>query len=91
MAVTFTPTISVFGNYRVSMGTITLSAVTSGAVSSGLQRIVGGSVTPASCTTDTLRQQIKFNTGSAGTAINGMVQITTGTAGDDFYAVLFGV
>lgn len=91
MAVTFTGvTEAVMGNCRVRMGTITLDAVTSGAVDSGLARIYGGSVVRSSWTSTLLGQQVLFNSGSGGTAINGYVQIVTGTAGDAFEAVLFG-
>jgi hypothetical protein len=92
MAVTWTKSKdTVFGDLRVRMGTITMDGVTSGAVDTGLERILGGSVVKQSFTS-TIGEgtQIAFNSGSGATAINGMVQITTCTAGDDFQAVIFG-
>jgi hypothetical protein len=77
------------GGFRAVIGTVTLDAVTSGAVSCGLEVIYGGAVTPASIDS-ALRAKYAFNVGSAETAINGMLAITTGTAGDVYEVFLVG-
>jgi hypothetical protein len=90
MAVDFTPTVTVMGNYRISFGTVTASGVTSGACDTGLRRIAGGVVSFKSCTTNQTGVFYDFNTGSGATAINGMLRIVTATAGDDFDVFLIG-
>jgi hypothetical protein len=91
MAVTYTPNITVMSNFRVSYGLATLEAVTSGAFKTGLEVIKGGAVTRQSFTSTAGEgTQVNFNVGSGGTAINGEIRITTGTAGDDFNVFVFG-
>jgi hypothetical protein len=90
MAVSYTPTISVFGDMRVSYGILTMTSVTSGAVSSGLDIIYGGAVTILSATSQVPGFIPAFNRGSGATALNGMLQIKTTTAGDTFNVFMFG-
>lgn len=90
MALTFSKTITVFGDQRVSYGTATMDGVTSGAFDTGLDVVNGLSITPASTTTTTYAYQVAKNAASGGTATNGYVQITTATAGDTFHVVAFG-
>ena len=91
MAVTYTPTFSVMGNFRVSYGVATCDGVTSGAFDTGLENIRGGSVTRQSFTSNAGEgTQVLFNSGSASTDIQGFIQLVTCTAGDDFQVFVFG-
>lgn len=90
MAVEFTPTVSVFGDQRVVYGTLTMTGVTSGAVSTGLEVINGGSIVPQSQASGVPVPLYHFNRNSAGAASNGMIQIQSCTAGDTFNIFCFG-
>ena len=90
MAMTFSPTYSVMGDQKVAFGVITMTGVTSGAVSSGLEVINGGSITILSATSQVPGFIPAFNRGSGATALNGMIQIKTCTAGDSFNVFVFG-
>lgn len=90
MAVEFTPTLSVFGDQRVAYGLLTMTAVTSGAVSTGLDKIYGGSIVPQSQSSAVPGPLYHFNRNSAGAASNGMIQIQSCTAGDTFNIFVFG-
>lgn len=90
MAASYSETISVMGANRVSFGLVTIAGLTSGAVKTGLQYIQGGGFTYHSYTSAVPNAVVVFNRGSGSTAINGMVQIQTCTAGDDFYIYCIG-
>ena len=90
MAVSFSPTYSVFGDQKVAYGVLTMTSVTSGAVSSGLEIINGGSITILSATSAVPNFIPAFNRGSGATALKGMIQIMTCTAGDTFNVFVFG-
>lgn len=82
MAVTFTNRREwSAGGFRAVVGQVTLSGVTSGAVNIGLVNILGGSITPVSYDS-TLRPHTYMNRSSAGAALNGYVQVVSGTIGD---------
>lgn len=91
MAVSYTPTISVFGDKRVSYGLCTMTGVTSGAVSSGLDIILGGAITIQSAASAVPNFIPHFNRNSANSNANGMFSIQTTTAGDTYNVFLFGV
>jgi len=90
MAVTFDRNFSVMGDRRVVFGLVTVTGLTSGAVESGLSVIHGGGFTYHSYTSSVPNAVVVFNVGSAATAINGMIDIQTCTAGDDFYVYAIG-
>lgn len=82
--------LGVVGSRRCVTGLITVSALTSGAIESGLQTIVGGGFAYHSYTSAVPNAVVVFNRGSGATAIGGMIQIQTCTAGDDFYIFAVG-
>jgi hypothetical protein len=91
MAVTCSSwTQTVFGDRRAVFGTVTVAALTSGAIQTPLSIIQGGAVTPQSQASAVPTPYIQFNIGSSTTAINGSLHIGTCTAGDAFNVFLFG-
>jgi len=82
--------IEVMGNRRVVTGMLTASAVTSGAVASGLPYIIGGGFAYGSFTSAVPNAVVRFNRASGGAASNGMVEVETCTAGDNFYVYCVG-
>ena len=84
MAATFDKTISVMGDRRVVFGTITMTSVTSGAVASGLNYIVGGGFAYDSYTSNVPNAVVMFNRSSANSTLNGYILVQTCTAGDTF-------
>lgn len=79
---------SVFGNKAVSVQLVTADA-NSGAVDVPMGVIDCALMSPVSCTTFS-RMKAKKNTNSGGTSLNGTVQMSSCTSGDDFYLVCFG-
>jgi hypothetical protein len=90
MAATFSGKYTVFGDMRVAYGTATVATITSGAFDTGLDWIHGGSIAYCSATSAVPNSTYRFNCGSGGTAIGGMVMIYTCTAGDDFSVTVWG-
>jgi len=90
MAVTFARNFSVMGDRRVVFGLVTVSTTTSGAVESGLSIIHGGGFTYHSATSAVPNAVVQFNVASGGSESNGMINIATCTAGDDFYIYAIG-
>jgi hypothetical protein len=85
MAATYTSdnNLTVFGNLRVSYGTVDMAAVTSGSVATGLDTVLFAAVAyGASYTSSDCLPMCACNIGSAGTAIAGNVYIASCTAGD---------
>jgi hypothetical protein len=91
MAVTFTKTKeTIYGNDRIVHGVLDLSDQSSGAVAiPGIRRLYNIAATPESFTSTTF-PKFFINQGSAATAIDGMLQIKSGTAGDAFNVVAYG-
>jgi len=85
-----TKQLEVMGNRRVVTGLLTCTGLTSGAVDSGLQYIIGGGFAYHSYTSAVPNAVVVFNRNSAGVASNGMIQVQTCTAGDDFHVYVVG-
>ncbi len=84
MAATYTRTsLPVFGNSRVSMGTVDMTGVTQGTFSVGLDTVDGFCLTAKSA--HSAGVVARHTTDGPGT-----LYITSGTAGDVFYVVAFG-
>lgn len=81
---------TVFGDYRVRFGTVTLSGVTSGSFDTGLQIVKHAQFTTKSRTTTNETQLMTVNVASGGTAANGEILIQSGTAGDSWHALVIG-
>lgn len=84
MAATYTRTsLTVFGNSRVSMGTVDMTGVTAGTFSVGLDTVDGFALTAKSANSGGI-------IGRHSTDGPGQMYIASCTAGDVFYVVAFG-
>jgi hypothetical protein len=88
MATTFTVTKqTVYGDNRIILATVTMGDGAAN-IATGLNNIVGGSVTPKTATSGGFG--VGFNLGTGNTAIVGTLSIRSCTSGDTFYAGIFG-
>jgi len=76
-------TVTVFGNQRTIMGTLTMTDGAASVVASGLDVINGGSVTPKTATTSL--EGVIFNSTS-----NGDIKLGTAPSGNTFNYVVYG-
>lgn len=91
MAVTFTATFnSVFGDKRVTGGELAMGDLVSGAVHIGLNRILMASVAPGSANVGTASHSVHINYNSAGSAVNGYIQIKSAGSADVFQVFAIG-
>lgn len=90
MAASLSGEYTVIGNKRAYFGTLTLDAdtVTATVKIPGMRKIDAAVVTPVSGATNSI--SLHYNLGSANTAINGELGITSALSGNVFGVLVFG-
>lgn len=88
---TFSPTYTVFGNYRVVHGTADFTGLTSGAFATGLNNVIYGNIAyVTSFTSGNPVPKCYINMNSGVTAQPGYIMVQSCTAGDEFAVFAFG-
>jgi hypothetical protein len=92
MAVTYTASKEgVMGDIRYSMGALTLTSVSSGAVAiPGIKRLYAAQVSLRTTAATAPSYTVVINAESGGTATNGYLEIVNGVASDVFEVLAFG-
>ena len=87
MAYTVSNTVSVFGNMRVAMLSITADAATQ-TVETGLKNVICHALGPKSLTSGAIK--IYANSNASGVLSAGVLGISGATSGDVFFVTVFG-